>query len=413
MSDIVDILERKAEELVGEGGDLDEISDALYAAAEVGVEGMERTAADLDYSGDQLETTVEENCDDIQGMLDDAASMFLAMAALLAAVAVIGLPVAWLGWAKVLFAISGLGCIMLLLCWIIFGVTSSTYTIVSDLCWAMEDYLENPEGSDLSSVMPCMDKQTSVETMDEARRAIQEILHDSNDAFLQIGDDFTADLLTEYFRKMDVSDLCVGGNEVAKFPEDPEYVTLQCLLYAEERGGRDWKAYPYEGEYVPGDRNSVLLEDFEAYYGPMRCDEPSTGDEVALYQCFQDGLMMPADIYDDAAKSAESAATVVQSIPTIESLIRCDIVVETFEEITDGTCDDMTNEIMMLWVGFMCLAIGYTGLWFSWGLISKMMWAGIQRSKSGLNPDEHTEADEQTWAASEKTEVTNTDGDYA
>ena len=64
---------------------------------------------------------------------------------------------AFIGWWRLLILITVILSVLMIVAWLVWGVVSIITVLVDDLCWAMQDYLDDAQASDLGDLIPCID----------------------------------------------------------------------------------------------------------------------------------------------------------------------------------------------------------------------------------------------------------------
>jgi hypothetical protein len=127
------------------------------------------TMAEMDEALDTVEVAIEKAQDQIEAQLDAAGSLILAAAGAMFALSFVVFAAAFIGWWRLLILFIVVLSLGMVLAWIVWGIVAMVTTLVDDLCWAMQDYLDNPDSSDLGDLIPCMDAKTALDTMTLAR----------------------------------------------------------------------------------------------------------------------------------------------------------------------------------------------------------------------------------------------------
>jgi hypothetical protein len=268
----------------------------------------------------------------------------------------------------------------MILAWLVWGVVSIVTVLVDDLCWAMEDYLANPEGSDLGDLIPCMDAKTAVETMNMARSMVFAAVTGINTNLEDYaGADPYQNYLCYNYVHMRLDDLC---DQDTPYYEQP-YTKYTCRAKAQGKldgmdAEDDGSMYGYADAFCPyptryyevrlGDygnsrdnaTNPGLLE--------LRCPFSSknadgTDNSFGIGQCYA-ATKIPSDIFDDAVTSARLGQLVIDIVPLVEDLLTCKLVKNAFTAM-GGPCDDMATSLQNMYYGFLLVAMGYFLTWVS------------------------------------------------
>ena len=151
--------------------DVTQIADAMEGAdssMSVGGGPGGMTTQLRDAAGN-VDETIQDAQDQIDGVLKQASDIIVIAAGVMFGVTFFVFAAAFIGWWRLLILITVILSILMIVAWLVWGVVSIITVLVDDLCWAMQDYLDDAQASDLGDLIPCMDTKTAVETMNMAR----------------------------------------------------------------------------------------------------------------------------------------------------------------------------------------------------------------------------------------------------
>ena len=147
------------------------------------------------------------------GMLKQASDIIVISAGVMFGVTFFVFAAAFIGWWRLLILITVILSILMIVAWLVWGVVSIITVLVDDLCWAMQDYLDDAQASDLGDLIPCMDTKTAVETMNMAREMSFNGIVEVNSFLEDFGAENPAQLYLCYqFVRMRLDDLCNSQN---------------------------------------------------------------------------------------------------------------------------------------------------------------------------------------------------------
>mmetsp|Transcript_16229 Transcript_16229/g.39593 ORF Transcript_16229/g.39593 Transcript_16229/m.39593 type:complete len:805 (+) Transcript_16229:507-2921(+) len=337
-------------------GDIKDITDGLKEAAET-----------VDIAVQKAQTDIESAIDQGGGYAIIAAGVMFGITFIIAVAGVIGF------YRALIFLIVLLS-IFLILGWIVWGALTITATFVDDLCVAMKGYLNDRYSSELSTLIPCLDAKAAVETMNRARSMVRSGVSGVNDELEEYaGGNPYLSYLCYLYVKMDIKDLCSKDKPHPFYMQD--YSKFVCEAYSLGKlnglkAESDGVTYVYPDAFCPYPTRyySVLVGDFATGLKALRCPfssktESGETNEFGLAQCYVK-KQIPYDIFDDAAKTARTAQSVIDIVPDVENLIQCGLVANAFNKMV-GPCDDMAAALATLWTGFLLIAISYLCLWIS------------------------------------------------
>jgi hypothetical protein len=369
-------------------------TDDSMALGEVG-----DTMAEMDEALDTVEEAIEKAQDQIEAQLDAAGSLILAAAGAMFALSFVVFAAAFIGWWRLLILFIVVLSLGMVLAWIVWGIVAMVTTLVDDLCWAMQDYLDNPDSSDLGDLIPCMDAKTALDTMTLARSMSSLGIVGVN-SFLEdyAGTNPYQNYMCYTYVKVRLDELCTEENEY--FNDD--FTLYVCKAYhngelddleAEE----DTHQYVWADAKCPFPTNSykVKLGDFANEpnnatapgVANLRCpfqgfevELDSSGNEVidingkpkanlsapiafSMGQCYA-YRQIPSDMFDRSSYSAELAQGIIDIIPIIEGLLQCEFVDNAFARMV-GPCEDMAAALTNLYTAFLLVSLGYFLTWAS------------------------------------------------
>jgi len=366
------------------------ISSAINSAAtdeSMALGDVASTMDSMDEALDSVEDAINKAQDQIETQLDAAGALILAAAGAMFALSFVVFAAAFIGWWRLLILFIVLLSLGMVVAWIVWGVVAMVTTLVDDLCWAMQDYLDNPDSSDLGDLIPCMDAKTALDTMTLARSMSSLGIVGVN-SFLEdyAGTNPYQNYMCYTYVKVLLDELCTDENEY--FQDD--FTLYVCKAYfADELDSLDAEADGHKYVWAdakcpfPTDYYKVALGDFanepNATDAPgvanLRCpfkgfEEDADGNpdtekpiSFAMGQCYS-YRQIPKDMFDASANSAVLAQGIIDIIPTIEGLLQCEFVENAFERMV-GPCENMATALTNLYAGFLLVALGYFLTWVS------------------------------------------------
>ena len=376
------------------GAILDAATDESMALGEVA-----GTMDEMNEALDTVEEAIEKAQDQIEAQLDAAGSLILAAAGAMFALSFVVFAAAFIGWWRLLILFIVVLSLGMVLAWIVWGIVAMVTTLVDDLCWAMQDYLDNPDSSDLGDLIPCMDAKTALDTMTLARSMSSLGIVGVN-SFLEdyAGTNPYQNYLCYTYVKVRLDELCTEENEYF----DDDFTKYVCKAYHNDEledleAEEDTHQYVWADAKCPFPTNSykVRLGDFANApnnatapgVANLRC--PFQGFEVELYsngtevkdingkpkanmsapiafsmgQCYA-YRQIPNDVFDRSSYSAELAQGIIDIIPIIEGLLQCEFVDNAFARMV-GPCEDMAAALTNLYTAFLLVSLGYFLTWAS------------------------------------------------
>ena len=241
----------------------------------------------------------------------------------------------------------------------------------------MNDYLRDRYNSDLSQLIPCMDPNVAVKTMNVAREQVATGIAAVNDQLEEYaGSNPYLKYLCYNYAKIPLNDLCKNPTiyhelSYSRFvceAENKKKLTSKNTWASWDATVNDLIMFPDAFCPYPTNFYSVPLGNFSTGLRPLRCpfkgyNDDGTVNEFAMGQCYT-MKQLPSDVFDAKAKTAKLAQTVLDVVPMIESLLQCDLVSTAFSRMV-GPCDGMATALTSLYAGFLLVAMGYFLLWAS------------------------------------------------
>jgi hypothetical protein len=369
-------------------------TDESMALGEVG-----DTMDEMDEALDTVEEAIEKAQDQIEAQLDAAGSLILAAAGAMFALSFVVFAAAFIGWWRLLILFIVVLSLGMVLAWIVWGIVAMVTTLVDDLCWAMQDYLDNPDSSDLGDLIPCMDAKTALDTMTLARSMSSLGIVGVN-SFLEdyAGTNPYQNYMCYTYVKVRLDELCTEENEY--FNDD--FTKYVCKAYFNEEldeleAEEDGHQYVWADAKCPFPTNSYKVKLGDFANEPNNADAPgvanlrcpfqgfeveldSNGNEVndingkpkanlsapiafSMGQCYA-YRQIPSDMFDRSSYSAELAQGIIDIIPIIEGLLQCEFVDNAFARMV-GPCEDMAAALTNLYTAFLLVSLGYFLTWAS------------------------------------------------
>lgn len=387
VSDLTQAMVDTVRDLVDDGG---AISGAINLAAtddSMALGDVATKMESMDAKLREVEDAINEAQDQIEQMLDAAGALIVAAAGAMFALSFVVFAAAFIGWWRLLVLFIVLLSLGMVLAWIVWGIVSMVTTLMDDLCWAMQDYLDNPDSSDLGDLIPCMDAKTALDTMTLARSMASAGIVGVN-SFLEdyAGSNPYQNYLCYTYVKVRLDELCEDENEY--FQDD--FTLYVCKAYFNDE--LDSLEVETDGhKYVWADAKcpfptanyKVRLGDFANE--PDNVDAPGVANLRCPFKGFEEGAdgkpdsdkpisfamgqcysyrQIPKDMFDASNTSAVLAQGIIDIIPTIEGLLQCEFVENAFERMV-GPCETMSGALTNLYSGFLLVALGYFLTWVS------------------------------------------------
>ena len=358
------------------------IADAMDAAAGdplLNIGDVSSTTTSMKDAMKTVDNTVQDAQDQIEEYVDMSGLYVTIAAGVMFGITFIVFALGLIGFWRLLIFFTIILSIMMVVGWIVWGLLSLLTVFVDDLCWAMNDYLRDRYNSDLSELIPCMDPDVAVKTMNVAREQVATGIAAVNDQLEEYaGSNPYLKYLCYNYAKVPLKDLCTKPTiyhelSYSRFvceAENKKKLKDKTTWDSWDAQVNDLMMFPDAFCPYPTDFYSVPLGNFSTGLRPLRCpfkgyddDDMTQVNEFAMGQCYT-MKQIPSDVFDAKAATAKLAQTVLDVVPMIESLLQCELVSTAFSRMV-GPCDGMATALTSLYTGFLLVAMGYFLLWAS------------------------------------------------
>ncbi|XVE86994.1 hypothetical protein DITRI_Ditri18aG0080200 [Diplodiscus trichospermus] len=221
--------------------------------------------------------------------------------------------------------------ILTALCWVLTGFDFCFHTFIEDTCFAIEDYVQDPQDNILSSVLPCMNSTTSHKILTGIGSTIHDFIDELKLKITEVYSRFGLD---------EENDSLFGfGTICDPFSGAPNY--------------------SYVPEVCPKDATPIgnlpdMLSMFTCY------------KENSTKTCLRDGKFLPEDTYNKASAYSYSVQYVLNVFPDLQSLAECTMVKNTFSEVFLHQCRPYSKSLKWQWASMLSLSIFMVFLELTW-----------------------------------------------
>ena len=357
VNDFTDVLVKNTLDLVTE---ITEISDALVAASlKLGTMGdTVNVVTDLTSDAVRISKEVKDFEDLLTNAFDIAELAFLIAACVFLFFGLLCLISTICKWRSVVIVLTIIMPLISVISWASMAVTFPMTSLFADVCNESLEYLADPTNSTITKYIPCPDKQTSKETLNDAYKSLNDFGVEVNKQVANVNTE-TASALAA----------CSGISSTVCDDVRSQAVTLKemCLPFTDCRVSPGADVCQNEDrltDYAPSQcphptaENTVTLAGFRAYYKPYAC---LTNEKVT---CRNSGKPITKDEFEQMAGYADGASDLLKVLPATEDLIKCQFVTETLEDLTTQTCKPCVDNLDNLWIGFALVGIGMFVIWF-------------------------------------------------
>ena len=276
-------------------------------------------------------------------------------------IAVLTMILSILNFWRILILFSILTSLILIITWIVVGALAAVGVFLDDFCYSVDRYVEDPQQIDLSKDIPCAKEKDVIEFGNAFRQLIATVTDEMNKA---IDASYSGNPGPGYicmpYEMQTLDDLCgtSAALQAGTFRGplwNDEYANYVCKAYHQAKLPSGTTAFPSWGCLTSpacgtGYTNGTVLTRSAAcmFKKDLATVDTNTYPNLASDSTFTSNL---ADV--QALNNA---------IPTLESLLKCDFIRNTFIAISPG-CGATVDALQMVWRGFIVTAVGYLCLW--------------------------------------------------
>ncbi|CAI9766868.1 unnamed protein product [Fraxinus pennsylvanica] len=208
------------------------------------------------------------------------------------------------------------------------GVNFFFYTFIIDTCSALENFVQNPQNSSLSNILPCAQSKNYDTTLVQIGYTVHSFIKEVNSKILEV-----QGLVTPNEQKEDTS-----IQEVCNpFSGAPNY------------------------SYTPGicGNKSISVGDLPSVLSKFTCYNSSR-------KCLADGRFLTESSYIIVWAYSQSIQGVIHVFPDLLRLMQCSSVIEAFSDIFAHQCKPFKFSVKLLWSAALSLSIFMTILVLLW-----------------------------------------------
>ncbi|KAK1319162.1 hypothetical protein QJS10_CPB04g01936 [Acorus calamus] len=198
------------------------------------------------------------------------------------------------------------------LCWVHFGLYFFIDRFAGDSCVALEEYRIDPSNSSFSSILPCNNLGS-----------VKSILVDTREGLHDLIDQVNANIS----RLQSSSTLNIG---------------LVCNPFSPP------PAYNYQPEDCPP--NTIKIGDIPQVLRRYACVSSTDGGGC------QQGEFISASVFSMVSTYTTSVQNLLNTFPSMENLVNCEIVKNAFSEILTDQCKPVKKDVRMTWASMAVLS---------------------------------------------------------
>nr|GMC57636.1 uncharacterized protein LOC109168873 [Ipomoea batatas] len=229
-----------------------------------------------------------------------------------------------------------LGLIIIIFCcwilttlnWVLTGINFFFHNFAEDICFALDDFQQNPQSSSLQSVLPCANSTNS------------------NNLLVKIGYTIHTCMFKINVKLTDLPELQSVGNE-----DDNFGVWKVCNPFS---GAPNYTFTPNQCE-----KDAIPIGSLPHVLSRVTCYGSSRN-------CRDEGRFLPEAIYYKCAAFSQSMQELIDIFPDLVRLIQCSKVKQAFSDIVQRQCKPFRKTALELWSSMLSLAISMVFLTLLW-----------------------------------------------
>ncbi|KAL6529188.1 hypothetical protein OROGR_014811 [Orobanche gracilis] len=284
---------------------------------------IDRLNVDLNTASDTLEQKTGENSSKIRKIFNTVRSALITVAAVVLFISILGLVLSIFGLlhAMHIFIISGW--LLVAITFILCGIFLILENTVSDTCMAMGEWVENPHAETaLSNILPCVDQQTTNQTLFKSKQVINDI----------------ANMINGFVGSVANSNPPLQANPTYYNQSGPLIPPL-CYPYDSQLQNRSCSAQ----ELSMGNA-SLVWQNYTCTVSPKGL-------------CTDMGRLTP-NMYTQLVDAVNVSYALEHYTPPLLSFQNCDFVRDTFLNITSSYCPPLGRYLRILNAGLVLISVG-------------------------------------------------------
>ncbi|KAL9229841.1 hypothetical protein vseg_005266 [Gypsophila vaccaria] len=234
-----------------------------------------------------------------------------------------GLVLLLLHWHPGLLSIILVCWILAMACWAMTGLDFFLHTFAEDTCTALEDFVNNPLNSSLSSLLPCADALKSQSIVLQLSRTVHDFITQLN-SNINI---MTKELV---FTEVNHVNNVLGNKQICDpfaGPPDYQYLEGKCPAHA------------------------IPIRDLPDILARFTCENETTSNS-----CTGRGKFLPRTAFLMAYAYIRSVESLIDIYPDLENLIHCSFVKDRISDVVSHQCKPYKSSTRLLWTSVICLS---------------------------------------------------------
>ncbi|CAK9184862.1 unnamed protein product [Ilex paraguariensis] len=207
--------------------------------------------------------------------------------------------------------------LLIVFCWLFFGIYFFIEQFAGDTCTALEGFQQDPYNNSLSSILPC----------DELLSA-KSVLYDVSEGIYGLVNQVNTNISTSYANIVQICN---------PFSAPPQY--------------------QYQPENCPA--NAIRIGDIPQVLRMLTCSDAENG-------ACNGGILISSTDFRTVVAYSTSVQNLLNVYPGMESLVECQTVKDAFSEILHKHCKPLKKNVRMVWAAMVFLSMTMVALVTIW-----------------------------------------------
>ncbi|KAK1324944.1 hypothetical protein QJS10_CPA01g01415 [Acorus calamus] len=284
---------------------------------------IDKLNVELNDAASMLSEKTNDNSNKIKSVFDDARCALIVVAAVMLLLAIIGFLLSILGHRHAMYIFIFSGWVLVAVTFLLLGAFLILNSAIADTCIAMDEWVENPQAETaLSNILPCVNEQTTNQTLHQSKQVIFELVNVVNTAISNIANTDFLDKRNPYYYNQ-------SGPPMPSFcsPVDSQLNLQDC------------------------EPQEVSFANASTVWRNYTCMVSDSG------MCISPGRVTP-DIYNQLVSAVNASYALYYYAPFLLSLQSCGFVRATFNSIISHYCPRLEHDLAMVNAGLALISTG-------------------------------------------------------
>ncbi|XP_042502415.1 uncharacterized protein LOC122079771 [Macadamia integrifolia] len=284
---------------------------------------IDKLNVDLNTAANTLTEKTSENSGKIRKVFNAVRSALITVAAVMLVLALLGLLLSVLGHQHAIYIFILSGWLLVAITFIICGVFVVLNNAISDTCVAMGEWVDNPQAETaLSSILPCVDKNTTDKTLVQSKEVISQLVNIVNTVIYTFPNTDPPPQATPFY-----------------FNQSGPLIPPLCSPF-------DLKLHDR-----PCGSIEVSIANASSEWKKYICTTSATGI------CTSVGRLTP-NLYNQLMVAVNVSYALDHYAPTLLDFQDCNFVRDTFRHITSDYCPPVDHYLKIINAGLGLIAVG-------------------------------------------------------